>query len=183
MKRYYQDKELIEGIAKKEREAINELYRSRVSGIKNYVENNSGSIEDGIEITQRAIIILYEKVQGGEFELQEGTKLSTYLFSIGKNLWLKELRKFSKTDSLSSRDDFIYEEAENDDYRQEIDKMIACLEKLDPICRKLIRAKYFHKISDKVLVQNKEINLELENVRRRRYKCMNKLRNMFNKCK
>lgn len=58
--------------------------------VENYILKNSGNKEDAKDIFQNALIIFYKKALEVNFELT--SKLSTYIFAIAQNLWLKKLR-------------------------------------------------------------------------------------------
>lgn len=58
--------------------------------ITSFVRKNSGNEEDARDIFHEALIVFYEKILKDEFELK--SKLSTYLFSVCRNLWLYYLR-------------------------------------------------------------------------------------------
>ena len=58
--------------------------------LKRYVLKNSGDKDDAKDVFQNTLIVFYKKVLIENFELS--SKISTYLFSIAKNLWLKKLR-------------------------------------------------------------------------------------------
>jgi DNA-directed RNA polymerase specialized sigma24 family protein len=54
------------------------------------VINNNGDEDEAKDIYQEAIIVLYNKVKRGDFELS--SKLKTYIYSICRRLWLKRLK-------------------------------------------------------------------------------------------
>lgn len=65
----------------------NNLRRSIIELIK----NNKGNEQDGEDMFQEGIIVIDRNIRGGDFR-SEG-KLSSYLISICKFLWMNELRK------------------------------------------------------------------------------------------
>ena len=58
------------------------------------VLKNNGSEDDAKDIFQEAVIVLYNKVQTGNFELS--SKLNTFLYSVCRRLWLKRLNHQSR---------------------------------------------------------------------------------------
>ena len=54
------------------------------------VIKNSGNEDDAIDVLQDALIVLYEKVQLGTFELT--VKLTTYIYGVSRNIWYNKLR-------------------------------------------------------------------------------------------
>jgi RNA polymerase sigma factor (sigma-70 family) len=91
------DSEIIAGLG-----SANQLLQSRAVGVLlkqikdplvHYVKQNSGSREEGLEMANEAIVALWRSSGEGKFELRADVKLSTWCVSVGRNLWLKELRR------------------------------------------------------------------------------------------
>lgn len=59
--------------------------------------NNNGSSDDAKDIFQEAMIVLYEKVRSGTFELN--CQIKTYIYSVSKRLWLKRLQQLNRYSS------------------------------------------------------------------------------------
>ncbi|MEO1448493.1 MAG: sigma-70 family RNA polymerase sigma factor, partial [Bacteroidota bacterium] len=55
------------------------------------VMSNQGSVEEGHDIFQESIIVLYEQVKAGKFVLK--ARISTFLYAVARNLWLSRLKK------------------------------------------------------------------------------------------
>ncbi len=90
------DKNLVELIRKggaDREQALSRIYLD--SGVKtklnSMITNNHGNMHDGEDFYQEAIIVLDRNIREGNFRL-EGS-LSSYLYSIGKYLWMNHLRK------------------------------------------------------------------------------------------
>ncbi|MFM7765815.1 MAG: RNA polymerase sigma factor, partial [Sphingomonadales bacterium] len=90
------DHELLDRIRSGDRSALVNIYKSQYSMIRSYVIKNQGREEDAEDLLQDALIVLWQKVQQGNFVLS--SKLSTYMMAICKNLWLKRLGKLQKMD-------------------------------------------------------------------------------------
>ena len=78
----------------KDEKAVYLLYRDYFSTVEKYIVMNSGSKEDAEDIFQEAVLILLVKVSAESFLLS--ASLKTFLFSICRNLWLKQLRNTSR---------------------------------------------------------------------------------------
>lgn len=176
------DRAIVDGIRANDQKVYFELYASRTGALRNFVANNNGSVPDADEIEQKAIVVLFEKVLDGSFELTDNAKLSTYLFAVGRNLWLKTLNKRKSTDSVitdqipDNGDEVDYGDFEAKDQQELL--LIEALNEMQPICVTLIRAQYYQKVSDKDLAE-KHVELNLGNIRKRRYKCIQKLKSIF----
>lgn len=71
--------------------------RIRPSIIK-HVQNNSGTKDDGNDIFQKTMEVLLNKLAHDRFTLTSSIK--TYLFEVGRRLWLKELTKRKKISKM-----------------------------------------------------------------------------------
>jgi RNA polymerase sigma factor (sigma-70 family) len=95
-----QEKSLVEMIQKggaQREKALSQIYKE--SGMRGkliaLIKNNHGNEQDGEDMYQEAMIRLDKNIRDGNFRL-EGS-LASYLFSIGKFLWMNQLRKKSLT--------------------------------------------------------------------------------------
>ena len=62
--------------------------------VQSLIINNSGSTDDAKDIFQEAMIVLYEKVRSGTFELN--CLIKTYVYSVSRRLWLKRLQQMNR---------------------------------------------------------------------------------------
>jgi RNA polymerase sigma factor (sigma-70 family) len=88
---YFTDTELISGLIARDKRVLNEYYHLFYQGIRRFVRSNNGNDEDARDIFHDALIVLYTKVCDCNFKLS--CSPGTYLFSVCKFLWMKELRK------------------------------------------------------------------------------------------
>lgn len=94
----YKDGELIiENLKKQDSDTLDFIYKMFYPSVRNLVMRNSGSEADAEDIFQESIIVVYRKLKYENLSLS--CSLSTYLYSIAKRLWLKELerKKLSKS--------------------------------------------------------------------------------------
>ncbi|MDB5197511.1 MAG: sigma-70 family polymerase sigma factor, partial [Flaviaesturariibacter sp.] len=89
MKAETNEKGLLQGLAKNDRKAIETIYKENYNVVQALVVNNSGTTDDAKDIFQEALIVLYEKVKTGSFELN--CQIKTYVYSVSRRLWLKRL--------------------------------------------------------------------------------------------
>lgn len=82
------------------------LYKAYYAMIEQYVLKNNGTDEDAKDIFQDTLICFYSNVKQGTYKHQ--AKISTYLFAVAKNLWLKKLRREKR--ALSYIDEQVKEE-------------------------------------------------------------------------
>lgn len=146
--------------------------------IENYILKNSGTKEEAKDIYQNTLLAFYKSIIKEGFVLN--SKISTYLFSISKNLWLKELRETSKFQVSNLSDE--KEIADEGDFSQKeelINKMTVGLKKLSENCQKLIRLYYYESKSWNEIMQ--VMNYKNEHAaRNQKYKCFQKLKQNIN---
>ena len=82
---------LIEGIRQHDNSVLQYIYKKYFETIRNLIKKNNGNDEDAQDIFQEAIIIIYKKIKEEKLELS--CSLSTYLYSVRRLLWLKQLEK------------------------------------------------------------------------------------------
>jgi len=177
----YTDLEFIEGLRHNKDAVLRALYKKYYNLVLKYVVNNSGSSEAAADIYQETIIVLYENVQKPAFELN--CQLQTFIFSIAKRLWLKQLRNSGHT--LRFRED---EEEEIVDVSEEIsehlkkesdlEKMNVSMENLGEPCKTLLKDFYVYKLSMEE-ISEKFGYTNADNAKTQKYKCLQRLKRYF----
>ena len=94
MKAESNEKALLQGLARSDKKAIEIIYRENYNMVQSLIINNSGSPDDAKDIFQEAMIVLYEKVRSGTFELN--CLIKTYVYSVSRRLWLKRLQQMNR---------------------------------------------------------------------------------------
>jgi len=171
---------LLEGLALNDRKAIETIYKQHYNMVQALILSNSGYPDDARDIFQEAMIVLYEKVKSGSFELN--CQLKTYLYSVCRRLWLKRLgqlqRSFSEVENLQDtvpvEDELERHEQRNRDFQV----MDQSLNSLGEPCRSLLKAYY---LETKSMV---EIACDLgytnaDNAKNQKYKCLMRLKKIF----
>lgn len=166
------DSQVIQMIRKGDERALDFLYRKHFRMMVKLVVKNSGTEDDAKDVFQDALIIFWEKVQGGNLELT--SKISTYLYSVCLNVWRKELDRKNK---------LVYEEAEasntpDPDRQERIDIVNRCLQTLGETCKKILMYYYFDRltmtdIADKMGFAN------ADTAKTKKYKCKQELDKMI----
>jgi DNA-directed RNA polymerase specialized sigma24 family protein len=99
------EKLLLQGLAKNDKKAIETLYRENFNVIQALILHNNGTSEDAKDIFQEAIIVLYEKVISGNFELN--CQIRTFVYSVSRRLWLKRLMQMNRFTISDGHEDMI----------------------------------------------------------------------------
>jgi RNA polymerase sigma factor (sigma-70 family) len=174
------DSEDILGILNNSPDTLKRIYKVYFPMILQMVLNNNGNEEDAKDVYQESIIVLYNKVKAGDFELT--SKLKTYIYSVCRRLWLKKLSQRSNKE-LELKDVHDFLPVENDLELHEMrdlqfSKMEESLLMLGEPCRTIIQDFYMQgrsmqEICDKFGYTNPE------NAKTQKYKCLQRLKKLF----
>jgi len=174
------EQELLKGLAAHDRSAAETIYQENYGMIKSLIINNNGSPDEVQDIFQEAMLVLYEKVRSGEFELH--CQIKTFLYSVCKRLWLKQLqKKYPYSPDISTVEETVPVEEEMENH-QEIEQEFRMMEKaissLGEPCRTLIEAFYLRRKT------MQEISAEFgytnaDNAKNQKYKCLMRLKKIF----
>lgn len=162
---------MIAGLKSRNEKILREYYKLYYGGIRHFVLKNSGSEEDARDLIQDVLLVLFQKVRRDTFKLT--CSLATYLFSVSRLLWFKELtrRKHISSNSFMLEDyaDFdkdIHEKAELNErleiYRKNFDNLSAD-------CQKVLR--YFIEGMSIAEITRKMGYKSEQHTKNRRYRC------------
>jgi RNA polymerase sigma factor (sigma-70 family) len=175
------EQQLLEGLALNDRKAIETIYKRHYNMVQALVLNNSGYPDDARDIFQEAMIVLYEKVRSGSFELN--CQLKTFLYSVCRRLWLKRLgqlkRSFSEVENLQDtvpiEDELERHEQRNRDFQVMEQSMLS----LGEPCRSLLKA-YYLEMKSMVEIACDFGYTNADNAKNQKYKCLMRLKKIFN---
>jgi len=141
---------------------------------------NNGTDDDAKDIFQESVIVLYDKVKSGNFELN--SKLKTFIYSVCRRLWLKRLKQLSRNsgsikdfeDVLPVEPDLERHEEKDRQFRQ----MEESLNKLGEPCKTIIEDFYINNRSMQEICA-KFGYTNADNAKNQKYKCLQRLKKMF----
>jgi len=174
------EKALLQGLARSDKKAIETIYRENYNMIQSLIINNSGSADDARDVFQEAMIVLYERVRSGSFELN--CLIKTYVYSVSRRLWLKRLQQMNHysqvTDNLQETVPVEEEIEENERINNEFQAMDKAISSLGEPCKSLLEAYYLQKKN------MQEIALSFgytnaDNAKNQKYKCLMRLKKIF----
>ncbi len=162
-----------EGFKENNHSFLSEIYKAYYPTVQRFVTYNNGSEEDAKDILQEALIIIFQKVRDGNFVLS--CSFLTYLYSIIRNLWLKELR-IRRGNGLIIKDlenveDVDYHISFEREYKFNVEYFIFRIHfnQLSKSCKQILKM-FFEKISYDEMA--KILNLKSGGVvRRRKFRC------------
>lgn len=179
----FTDSEYIEGLRLSNDAVIRSIYKKHYPVIARMVLNNNGTEQEAKDVFQETVLVLYHHVKKAEFILS--CALQTYLFSVARRLWLKQLHK---KNGLSKLDERFYEgedvaEAKSDleiyeERDQNISRMKDSMGQLGEPCKALLEDFYtkhlsMDEIADKFGYTN------ADNAKNQKYKCLQRLKKIF----
>lgn len=176
--------QIIELIKMNDEGVLKTLYQSNFHKIEAFVLKNSGTEEHAKDIFQEAFIAVWKNVKTDKFQPQNNHSLNGYLYTISKNKWMDYLRskhhkktvvtsklnhfEISDKDSLDKHDDILKENRLQD--------IMQAFKKLGLPCKNLLTKFYFEKKSMNTIAE--ELQLDTASTRNKKYRCMQKLKEL-----
>ncbi|MGQ0738396.1 MAG: RNA polymerase sigma factor [Bacteroidota bacterium] len=180
MKAPADEKALLEGLATSDKRAVETIYRENFNMVQALIINNNGSSDDAKDVFQEAMIVLYEKVRSGGFELN--CQIKTFVYSVSRRLWLKRLQQQNRYsapgDNMEAvvpvEDDLEAHEQRN----AEFDMMEKAINHLGEPCKSLLEAYYLQKQTMQVIAASFGYT-NADNAKNQKYKCLMRLKKIF----
>jgi len=175
----YSDEEIITGIQSGDPGAMEDLYKIYYPMMVRLVINNGGDIDDAKDIFQETVIILHSKIVEGAFTLH--SKLKTYLYSVGRNLWFKRLTKKGVYASIEDFEDKFSVEEDLEAHKErdrQFMLMESALNNLGEPCQTIIKDFYIHNMSMQDICE-KFGYTNTDNAKNQKYKCLQRLKKLF----
>ena len=180
MKPENNEQALLLGLARNDKKAVETIYRENYNMIQVLVINNNGSADDAKDIFQEAMIVLYEKVRSGTFELN--CLIKTYVYSVSRRLWLKRLQQLNRySQGLENIDGVVPVEEEIEEHEKrnaEFEMMDKAISSLGEPCKSLLEAYYLQKRKMQEIAANFGYT-NADNAKNQKYKCLMRLKKLF----
>lgn len=174
--------QLVEAIKANDPIALKQFYASNYYKIEALVLKNSGSVDHAKDLYQESFIAVWRNLKTNKFEPKNETALQGYLYQIAKNKWMDVLRSstFKKTNGLSN-ETLAYLKDEPSEETEEanesnLEATMTAFKNLGQPCKQLLTDFYYEKKSLRTIAS--ELQLEEASVRNKKYRCMEKLRNI-----
>ncbi len=175
------DSEVILGILNNSEAVLKRVYVAYFPMVLQLIINNNGSTDDAKDIYQEAIIVLYNKIKSGDFELT--SKLKTYLYSVSRRLWLKKLTRLNRYvgDVKDFEDHLPLDESEAEmhtDRDVQFGKMEHALKLLGEPCKTIMEDFYIRNLSMQDICERFGYT-SADNAKTQKYKCLQRLKKLF----
>ena len=180
MKQEINEKALLQGLARNETKSVETIYCENYNTVHALIINNNGSSDEAKDIFQEAMIVLYEKVRSGSFELN--CQIKTYLYSVCRRLWLKRLQHLNRYSApVENIDNIVPVEEEIEAHEQrnaEFDMMHKAISGLGEPCKSLLEAYYLQKRNMQDIAASFGYT-NADNAKNQKYKCLVRLKKLF----
>ena len=180
MKQENNEQVLLAGLARNDRLAVETIYRENYKMVQALVLNNNGNADDAKDIFQEAMIVLYEKVRSGTFELN--CQIKTYVYAVCRRLWLKRLQQLNRySPSVEGLEAAVPVEEEIEDHEKrnvEFEMMDKAISGLGEPCKSLIEAYYLQSQTMQEIAANFGYT-NADNAKNQKYKCLMRLKKIF----
>ncbi|MEM7106390.1 MAG: sigma-70 family RNA polymerase sigma factor [Bacteroidota bacterium] len=167
----------ITGIRSSDKAVLTEIYRLFQPRIINLVVKNSGTEQEGMDIFQDALVVIFKKADSPDFQLK--STFYNYLYGVSRFLWLRQLKK-------KHRQTVTFDDVEGYITEPEIVQLIEAEEKrkffqsklllLGPSCQKTLQL-FFDGFSLKKI--GEALGYTEHYVKRKKYKCKEQLIQMI----
>lgn len=187
-KRYQEDEQLMLRIREGDRSFLNELFREYWPSFLAFLTKSFGMSEDEVrEIYVRTFTTFFYNIKDGKLSPPLQSRLKTYLFGIGKNYALKQYgsvyrERMTHTDEMETviqafQKPDVVDYYEYDWQRRLVQKL---LDRIGEPCKELLILSFVREFADDAIMSELHIPSPVA-VRQRRFRCLEKLREMVKK--
>lgn len=150
------------------------IYQSYYPMVKELVISYGGTPDDAIDIFQDGLLVLNNSLSKGTFKGKSA--ISTYLFSICKNLWFREFNRKSK--AASHQPEIILEMQDHSNYLINIEIVSVMMNDLTETCRRILTEFYFNNRSMAELKDMFNVN-SIQAAKNKKWRCLTHLERIF----
>lgn len=183
--RYQEEEELLLRIREGNRVFLNGLFQEYWPAFLAFLTKSFGMDEEEVrEIYVRAFTTFYYNIKDGKLSAPLQSRLKTYLFGIAKNYVLKQFgsvyrERMTHTDEMESVVQLFQQPDIVDyyEYRWQQQLVQRLLDQIGDPCRKLLILSFVQDFADEAIMEELDIPSTVA-VRQRRFRCLEKLRNM-----
>lgn len=168
------------GLAAGDDKSLETIYLENFPAIGRMVLQNNGSEDDARDVFQEAMIVLYEKVQEGNFILS--SRLKTFLYAVCRRLWLKKLQAsaiqgpiYEELEETAAAEDALEAAAEKD---QQFTLMEEAMARIGEPCKTILEDYYVHGRNMQEIAERFGYT-NAENAKNQKYKCLMRLKKLF----
>lgn len=171
--------ETVTGFQNNDETVLQKVYVEVYPRVLNHVLQNNGNEDQAKDIFQEAFIVCWKNIKTNKFS--ENGNVEGYLFTISKNKWTDYLRsaRYKKTVPNNGIVEVHSPNEETwitDNEQKNSNALKIAMQKLGEGCKALLTQFYFERMSmDEIAT---ELKIGSASVRNKKYRCMEKLRNL-----
>lgn len=173
-KQKYLNESLVNGIAKNDKEALENIYARFFPLVLNYVLKNNGDESDARELFRSALLAFWMEIKDGKYFQLNGNEPGEYIFQIAKYKWSQNLRSVpgKSIDSLPN-----YNTEKESAVEEKIRYLTALYRTLGKNDKEVLNRFYFERKSMPRIAE--ELNISPSSLKRIRRQCMRKLSTLY----
>ncbi len=175
-KKRLNDKQLVDAIRQGDKDALVQLYKDNYISVRNYVLKNNGNSDDAEDILQDASIAVWEKIRNDSLELK--ARLSTIVFAIAKNQWLKRLGKLGRQVNMDGINTEKMTEQAEEFPAHDRKLVVEMMNLLGDKCRELLTLFYFDGLDMSSIAEKMNYN-NADTVKAKKHQCFKHLQEQF----
>jgi RNA polymerase sigma factor (sigma-70 family) len=164
---------------------LSEYYVLYYENIRRFVLYNNGTDEDAKDLFQEVLLVIFQKARNGQLELT--CSLGTFIYSVSRLLWLKELEKRKRmSHKLVDIEGYIDTDADIikwSEYNERLFIYRRVFDELSKDCRRVLSL-FLEGLSVAKITKIMGYKSE-QHTKNRRYRCkmflVNKIKNIYNK--
>lgn len=176
--------QFIEAIKVNDIVALKHLYKINYPKVEVLVLKNNGTKEHAKDIFQDAFLALWKNVKQDKFVPQNESSINGYLYTIAKHKWMDYLRSkdykktvvYSALTDTAALDDDLNKTVDDKINDERLQNVMHAFKGLGAPCKDLLMKFYFEKKSMKDIAE--ELQLDAASTRNKKYRCMQKLREL-----
>ena len=179
-KGYPGDEAIIHSIENNDDSVLQWLYKLCFPPVVKMVLQNNGNRDEASDLFQDAMVVFYENVKEGQFQLK--SSISTYLYAVCRHLWLKKLREKGKSPMVytefDAHEDVSVDVKQFEEEELRFDKLSQAIDAIGEPCRGLLKDFYFTELSMSELASKYQYT-NADNAKTQKYKCLQRLKKLF----
>jgi RNA polymerase sigma factor (sigma-70 family) len=167
------DEYLIRGIRQNDYKVLDKIYATYLPKIKTMVMRNNGTPDEGRDVFQEGLVVLFKKLSDPDFEFTSG--FYSYFYGVCKFIWLRQLKKKHRTEVTLDDNEGLVEGATIENELVETERRQLYKQKFATLaeeCQKVLQ-NFFDGKSLKEIA--KIMGYSDDYVKRKKYKCKEKL--------
>lgn len=163
---------------------LKKVYQTNYPKIEALVLKNSGSKEEAKDVFQEAFVVVWQNIKLDRFTPKNESSVDAYLYTIAKNKWMDVLRSkdfksttvMSQLEHLNLKSEEIVELGDDILNNKRLQDVMLAFKDLGDACKNLLMKFYFEKKSMQFI--SEELELDVASTRNKKYRCMQKLREL-----